>query len=159
MVHLVIAGQCSARWCQVPGIQMVIILSCLLTLSGCGGPAEPARAAVNGTVTLDGTPIAVGTIAFLPTGPEGGPSSGGAILNGKYTLTAQNGPVLGEHKVEIRAPQKTGKQIPVAPPAVSASGTVDEVVESVPAQFNSATTLTRTVEVESNTFDFDLKSQ
>lgn len=131
----------------------------LVTLSGCGGASGPARSSISGTVKLDGAPLAEGTISFIPTGPKGGPSSGAPIANGKYTIAAAGGPTAGDQKVEIHSLKKTGKQIPVAPPAVSATGTVDETVEAIPAKYNSATTLTQTVKAGHNTFDFDLKSQ
>ena len=143
-----------------PGRHIILAGLCLASLAGCGGSSKgPERAAISGTVTLDETPIQQGTIIFLPSGAKGGPTSGGVIENGKYSIPAEKGAVLGEHKIEIRSMTKTGKQIPVLPPAASATGFVDEMVEAVPAKFNSNTTLTVTVESGFNVVDFDLKSE
>lgn len=130
----------------------------LIPLSGCQ-PAGPERAAVSGIVELDGKPIEHGAIAFIPSGPDGGPPSGAVIEAGKYSIPKENGVVVGSHRVEIRAPKKTGKQIPVAPPATSPTGTVDEVVEGIPAKFNTQSTLVETVESGPNTIDFNLLTE
>ena len=136
-----------------------VVLTLLLTgLIGCQ-PSGPERAAVTGVVELDGKPIEHGAITFIPNGPDGGPTSGAVIENGKYTIPLENGAVVGSHRVEIRAPKKTGKQIPVAPPATSPTGTVDEVIEGVPAKFNTQSTLVQSVESGPNTIDFDLISE
>lgn len=131
----------------------------LATLAGCAGASGPERASVSGTVKLDGVPVEQGTISFIPTGPKGGPTSGDVIEKGNYSIAATGGPILGDHKVEIRALKKTGKQIKVMPPAVSPTGFVDETVEAVPAKYNSSSTLTQTLKSGHNKFDFDLKSE
>lgn len=49
-------------------------------LAGCGA-ANP----VTGAVTYDGQPVAKGSITFVPADGKG-PSSGGAIENGRYSI-------------------------------------------------------------------------
>lgn len=138
-------------------ISLTVALCGLASLTGCGGSTSgPQRASVHGTVKLDGVPIVQGTIGFVPTDPKGGPTSGGRIENGQYSVAADAGPVLGPQKVEIRSMKKTGKQIPALPPATSPT---DEVVEAVPTKFNSKTILTETIKSGSNTINFDLKSE
>lgn len=55
-------------------IRHVVVLSALATLptAGCGAPRRPAlrRAAVSGTVTLDGRPLAEGEVMFFALGGE-----------------------------------------------------------------------------------------
>lgn len=125
---------------------------------GCSGTShEPARFPVSGTVELDGTPIQSGTITFIPEGATRGPSAGATITEGRYSIPAEGGPVHGAHKVQINAPRKTGKQIPVGSP--SPPGTMmDETVESIPAQYNSDSTLKVTIGA-TPTHDFRLTAK
>lgn len=136
---------------------LALVMAMIFWLQGCGS-AGPERFAVKGTVTLDGEPVSEGSISFIPSGPEGGPTTGSLIENGKFSIPAEKGAVLGDHKVEIRAPKQTGNQIPVTPPAVSPDGMVDEVVESIPEKYNSKTTLIHTIERGPNVVEFDLTS-
>lgn len=56
------------------------VLSFLLPLAaGCGG----GKGSVSGTVTLDGQPLPVGNITFLPSN---GPGATGPIEDGKYSV-------------------------------------------------------------------------
>ncbi len=142
-----------------PRAVRALLMALLITAwSGCA-PAGPERAAVSGTVELDGKPVGNGSISFIPSGPDGGPTSGAVIENGKYTIPIEKGAVVGSHRVEIRSTRKTGKQIPVVPPATSPTGTVDEVEEAIPAKFNSQSTLSETVESGPNSIDFNLSSK
>jgi len=120
---------------------------------GCGGPEGPQRAAVQGTVTLDGQPIAEGTITFYPTGDTRGPSAGGEIRDGAYSLAAAKGPVVGTCRVEIRARRKTGQTVMVG-------GIETEQLEQyIPARYNTRSTLTARIEPGRHSIDFPLSSQ
>jgi hypothetical protein len=80
----------------------------LVLLAGCGGSPEKVYP-VEGTVTLDGTPVVAGTVQFEPFEP--GPKTGkkhsarGSIdAEGHYQLTtfeAGDGAVLGHHHVTV----------------------------------------------------------
>jgi len=122
---------------------------------GCGKGDGLNRASVEGKVTLDGTAVEQGSIAFLPTGDTKGPTAGGTIEKGRYSIPAAQGPAVGRYRVEIHAPRKTGKKIqaPMAPAGTMA----DEVVDAAPAQYNSKSTLEKEVKSGRNEFDFDLK--
>ena len=144
------------RWKALVSVGTRAALCLLVTaMLGCQ-EAGPERAAVTGIVEFDGKPLETGSIAFIPNGAEGGPSSGSTIENGKYSIPKENGAVVGSHRVEIRWPKKTGKQIPVVPPATSATGVVDEVEEGLPAKYNTKSTLVETVESGPNSIDFHL---
>jgi hypothetical protein len=62
---------------------------------GCG-PNWTGRVYLTGTVTLDGQPLASGTITF--TSLKGGVTSGGRIIMGEYSV---NDVSLGENRVVI----------------------------------------------------------
>ena len=127
-------------------------LACGL-VAGCGGK----RARVQGTVTLDDRPVHGGRIFFLPEGdPAGRPAVHATITNGNYLLPAAQGPELGRHRVEIVWHQKPGKpgKAPAEPGLVT-----DDMVQILPAVYNSKTKLFVDVESGTNTFDFALKKR
>jgi len=67
------------------------------------GPDEvdDRRVAVSGTVKYQGEPVQVGTISFAPTKGENGLAAGGRIEAGEYSLSADTGPSMGSHTVQI----------------------------------------------------------
>jgi len=123
---------------------------------GCGTGGAASRAPVEGKVTLDGTPVQDGSITFVPTGGTKGPSAGGPIQGGRYSLPAADGPVVGRHRVEIRAPQPTGKKLP---DPYQPGKTVDQVLDAVPERYNTASTLERDVNSGRNVIDFELTTR
>lgn len=83
-----------------------------LLLASCGGPDLPDRARVEGTVTLDGTPVTTGEVMFVPDtsqGNSGPPAMGTIDAEGHYELTTDrsgrggDGAVVGWHKVRVQA--------------------------------------------------------
>ena len=68
-------------------------LVALLCALGCANDAR--RAAVSGTVLVDGKPLERGVINFLPVEGTQGPGAGGAITHGKFALDQQQGPIIG----------------------------------------------------------------
>jgi hypothetical protein len=129
------------------------LLGCLAA-AGCGGK----RATVQGTVTYDGQPVDGGRIFFLPKGePAGRPAVHATIEGGKYYLSASKGPELGLHSVEIVWHKKPGGK-PMGKQGDPGFST-DDLVQTLPAIYNSKTTLSADVQSGSNTFDFTLKKQ
>jgi hypothetical protein len=136
----------------------------ILALCGCGR-GGPERTAVSGAVLFDGTPMAAGTIRFVPDADTGtqGPAAVGAITSGFYEIPRDQGPVAGRHRVEIEGQielpfeiddehafakaydETQGKPLPPQP---------------VPPQFNRLSTLTADVLSDGQTkFDFDLSTR
>jgi len=119
----------------------------LAVLSGCG-----SKAAVQGTVTFDGTPIDSGSITFVPEA-SGGQKATAQITNGKYSIDSDRGPPAGKYKVEITSMKSlVGKK--GADPDMQRG----DARQVLPDKFNKATTLTADLKSGSNTVDFDLKS-
>jgi hypothetical protein len=80
----------------------------LLLVAGCGG--KPAT--VSGTITLDGTPLARGSVAFTPV--NGGQKATGVIASdGSYSLNTNRdvGLDVGEYRTTVvsREPGKVDK--------------------------------------------------
>jgi hypothetical protein len=128
-----------------------------------GCSSKPAdrwnRAAVQGKVTLDGTPLASGEITFIPL--AGGTMAGAKIINGTYQLSRSEGPMIGKNRVEIRSVQPTGRIIenPVIPEGDGPIGDarVMEYKEFVPKKYNSLSELAVDIkEGQINQADFPL---
>jgi len=81
------------------GWWIVLLSTALWAQAGCGSSNPLGRKAISGTVTLDGVPLASGSIEFTPLG--GGVSSGAVIESGKYEIPAESGLPPGKYRVSI----------------------------------------------------------
>ncbi|MEM7557861.1 MAG: hypothetical protein AAF394_01935, partial [Planctomycetota bacterium] len=88
-------------------VRSFIVLACVL-LAGCGGTDGPPRAAVEGTVTLDGKPLATGMVRFVPKDGTPGQKVSVSIEAGKFSVSAEHGPAVGKHRVEIESSDTGG---------------------------------------------------
>lgn len=124
------------------------------TLVGCGTKDPLQRQGATGIVTLDGTPVANGTITFEPLSP-GGHSSGATVTEGAYKIPPERGLPPGEYLIRISAAShersdtnEAGGDVP--PPAK----------ELIPTRYNARSDLKCTVEVgKPNKFDFELTTK
>ena len=124
-----------------------------LLLCGCGGKGLNG-VPVSGQVTLDGKPLADGSITFVPTGQ--GITAGGKIVDAYYELSPKDGLVPGTYKVRINALESTGQTI------VDPAGNIEipEMREAILPRYNMRTELTAEVTVDGpNRFDYDLRSE
>jgi hypothetical protein len=125
-----------------------------MAAAGCGGDGIP-REPVSGKVTLDGSPLDSGLIAFTPA-DNTRPPAGTAIQDGRYSIGRGDGPAPGPHTVTISSRKPTGKKLKSA----DFPGTlVEETREIIAPQYNVDSRLG--VEVKQggvNRFDFDLSS-
>lgn len=121
---------------------------------GCGS-AEEQRLEIQGTVTLDGKPLSEGQIRFFPL--TNGVGAYGPVTNGAYAITEDEGITPGTYRVEISREKSTGRKMsnPDNPEEM-----IDEVIETIPKQYNLNSQLTIEIKPDSNpSFDFDLKSK
>ncbi|MBY0525616.1 MAG: hypothetical protein K2R98_19580 [Gemmataceae bacterium] len=125
----------------------------LVLVAGCATNGDVRQTVVQGTVLVDGEPLANGSISFFPTDGTRGPSAGAVIRDGKYRIEAERGVVVGTNRVEIRGLRATGHKVP---DLMGRPEEMDELVEAVPADFNTDSTLVRTVLPGVNRLDFDL---
>ena len=130
-------------------------LLALAMVVGCNKGDGLAREAVEGTVTLDGKPIATGLVTFLPDSPEASTQGGGAISGGKYSIPAEQGLVPGAYKIVISAgddtPEKQvdNNEAPGMPPIPAK--------EAIPSDYNTKSLLKAEVRAGGpNKFDFSL---
>ncbi|WZO99245.1 hypothetical protein EP7_000844 [Isosphaeraceae bacterium EP7] len=101
----------------------------LLAGGGCSAGDGLAREAVSGMVTLDGKPMARGTIQFIPRGGDSRGAAWGQIVAGAYSIPASDGPAAGDYGVSI-TPEE----------AVEPAGQVDQAPgEPTPRQAGLAT--------------------
>jgi hypothetical protein len=124
----------------------------VLVLAGCARNG-PERGSVSGSVYLDGQPLESGSINFYPQVP--GPTAGSAIEKGEFAIDVDRGPVVGINRVEIRGNRKSGRKVPHP---MSPGTMIDELVEAVPAEFNSASTLTWEIKAGHNERTFEVTS-
>ena len=135
------------RWilCWMPMVALVLPLA-----TGCGG-GGPDLSSVEGTVTLDGQPLAKAIVNFEPADETGERSSyeGQTDQSGHYVLhaTASNkGAEPGEYTVHITLP-KLASDDPNAKTAIK-----------VPAKYNTQSELRATVKDGKNKLDWPLTS-
>lgn len=128
-----------------------LVFVALGVLAGCGTENKLGRQGVSGSVTLDGRPIANGTIRFEPVA-EDGVASGTTITQGKYDISAARGLPPGEYLVRISAAGESG----VAEPLPGDSSKLAE--ELVPEKYNTNSELKVAIKKGSNeSQDFLLK--
>jgi hypothetical protein len=135
----------------------IIVLVCLPYL-GCRNENKLNRASVEGTVQLDGVPIADGYVMFRPEPGTAGPDVAGAVKNGKYLIPTKDGPVPGTYTISVTSSVPTGKKIK----APYTGQEVDETKELIPDQYTGVhrkSTLTAQIESGKNTVNLDLKSK
>jgi hypothetical protein len=129
-------------------------LIALGTFLGCGN--GPGRTSVSGKVTFDGEPVKSGQIAFEPM--SGGRLGIAQIVDGAYTMPADQGPTPGQYVVRITAVRPTGRQVSAGRTAADQK-TVDQFEQFIPAKYNDLSELKTEIgaeaEVERN---FDLSS-
>jgi hypothetical protein len=71
----------------------------LLLAVGCQ-PHRPERMAVSGVVNLDGKPLSKGTVYLLPSN-DGMPSATAEVIDGKFSFSLDDGPVVGNYAVRV----------------------------------------------------------
>lgn len=140
-------------------MKKVFLLTILAICCGCGRGNGPIRVAVAGDVAVDGTPIAEGSILFIPAPGTKGPVAGASITGGRYSIAAAKGPCVGPYRVEIHGSQKTGRRVKVAGPQGPASSIVDEIIEIVPAKYNTQSTLVADLKAGKNRLDFAIATK
>lgn len=114
-----------------------------LAASGCN---QRDTVPMSGTVTFNDQPLKQGILVLTPTTLSAGPSTGGAITEGAFSIIGDKGPKRGvEYRVEISSIDRTGLQ------------TFEVAEDLLPAEYNSATKLKVTVPADARRFDYDFK--
>ena len=124
----------------------VLFLSSVVWSVGCGHGDRPPLGDVQGTVTLDGQPLARAKVTFRPVA-GGRTSYAFTDENGHYRLNFLRdikGAIPGSHKVQIYK---------------AATDSEESRENLVPARYNKESNLVCEVSKGQNTFDFDLKGK
>jgi hypothetical protein len=118
----------------------LVVFAALGLAVGCSGPSDDLpREAVSGTVTLDGQPLANGSISFSPAGGSGATGGGDAIKGGKFSIARDSGLVPGNYNFSIYAGANSAER---TKPAQAGSLKKSEMAkELIPAKYNSNTEL------------------
>lgn len=143
----------------------------LVALGGCGRPAGVEFAPVTGRVTVNGQPLAAGTIHFVPDESKGtsGPMSTGVLQSdGSFALRGPGqhaGAMVGSHRVYLTLPLPDlgptpvvvdGEVVVQGPSRGGPAGTAAQV----PKKYLRAETSDWTAAVAAtagNVFDFEIK--
>jgi len=136
------------------------LIAVALVCCGCSrSDDELPRAAVHGRVTWQGTPLSEGIIRFVPLEKGKGGKTSVNIHDGAFEVDAYNGPVVGEHRIEIASTDDGG----FAMDDEKAFERLRELkirkfdVVIIPPIYNLRSILTETVSADSpNQFDFQL---
>ena len=135
----------------------LLLAFCLCPLAfGCGEGS--GRLPVAGNVSLDGSPLPDGSIVLIPIAPLKGPKVAAEIKGGEFALSAAEGPVQGQHRVEIYANTET--ETPLDNPLAFAKNPVLPK-QLVPPQYNSQSSLQleTSADEEENHFTFALTTR
>lgn len=133
-------------------VRFLFTLMCLCAVGCSDQPSDqPDLGTVTGTVTIDEKPLAGVMLVFSP---EKGRSSMGTTDDaGKYELIYvgdTKGAKIGKHKISITTAQTDSSE--------EEGGAGAAFKETVPAQYNTKSTLTEEVTSGDNVFDFQLTS-
>jgi hypothetical protein len=128
-------------------LRSVSLGAACLVLAGCApSRPQPARAPVRGAVTLDGKPLAEGTIYFKTEAT--GRFDAVPIAEGRFVGPAEPGTLF----VQITAYEKLTEPAPGAPPPLPEN--------LIPRRYNVQSTLSAEVSLAGpNEFTFDLRSR
>jgi hypothetical protein len=110
----------------------------------------PTMGSVHGRVTLNGRPVAVGSITFTPVNRDA-PTAAGLIEGGAYTAKVP----ATRHRVVISSPQSIARGEGGADPL---TGEEVEVREVIPARYNTKSDLTLEVVPGEAEVNFYLKN-
>ncbi len=127
----------------------------LVGLNGCKNKNPQGRKAVQGTIKLDGTPIASGSIEFSPADSNNPQTSAGAnIVDGAYTIPETKGLADGTYTVIVSARVDTGETTDTG------MGAQPVFKETVPPEYGSESVQTTTVSGKGPfVYDLDIPSK
>ena len=109
----------------------------LASVVGCSD-GRPARVNVSGRVTIDGKPLTLGNVKFVPVGAR--PSSGSINGEGQFTLGCyedDDGVVTGLHQIQVSSYEVAGEKVKRHAPLKYANYSTSEITFEVTAPTDS----------------------
>jgi hypothetical protein len=132
-------------------IASAALLAAAISFTGCG-ESGPPRAPIAGSVTVGGAPLKAGRILFLPQAPTEGPAVSARVVDGKYSLTDDDGPIAGSHRVEVESDLPISFDLDDEAAFARLKGKLPR--QPVPSKFNRESTLSVDVKLDvENRFD------
>jgi len=131
-----------------------LLLGCLL-VAGCSSEMP----SVSGVVTFDDKPLPEGLLQLLPIGETPGRGAGAEIKEGSYTVPAEKKLAPGEYRISITASQETGRKYRNPEPMPGEPRELPEIVQYIPASFNSRSKLQVKIIRGENKHDFQLSGK
>jgi hypothetical protein len=108
---------------------------------------------------LDGKPLAKGQITFAPVPGTSGPTAGASVIDGRYSIASEKGPMAGTFRVEVTAFRQTPRKVRTLNVATGKMETVEDFESMIPPRYNRNSELTAEVTLDGpNQFDFALVS-
>lgn len=104
---------------------LLLLSGMIVCLLGCG--SEKASS-IKGAITLDGKPLLLGNLTFVPIMPETNKKASAAVINGTYCIENYEGFNPGTYWVEINWAKATGKKVPSADPGILMEQTISGVI-------------------------------
>lgn len=126
-------------------------IAALLMVAGLFAGCSRSESSVEGTVTYDGEPVTIGSIAFLPSDSKG-IKRGARIENGHFVTEPKFPLSPGPHRVEIHWLKPTGKKY-----KNEFGEEFDRTSEGLPDKYHKDSTLLREIEPGKNVVDFNLE--
>ena len=77
---------------------------------------------------MDGKPLLLGNLTFVPIAPETNKKASAAVINGTYCIENYEGFNPGTYWVEINWAKATGKKVPSADPGILMEQTISGVI-------------------------------
>ena len=116
-----------------------LLVTAIAFVGGCAGaPSGPKRGKLEGSVTLNGKPVAKGHIRLMAVDPNA-TNAAAEIVGGKYSIPDTQGPTKGKYRVEFSVPSDKKKKVPND----DIPGQWMEIhPESLPAKYHSASNIT-----------------
>jgi hypothetical protein len=97
-------------------------LTVLISVSACRNDDGRRRVEVRGKVTYQDAPVERGLITFRPASGSRGPAAGTGIVDGKFLIPAEKGPIAGPYEVEVKIVNAVHDSMKSGEPALSKRG-------------------------------------
>jgi hypothetical protein len=94
----------------------------LVCVSACRDGHGLKRVEVRGTVAYEGSPIERGLITIRPAKGSKGPAAGTAIVDGRFLIPAEQGPVAGPAEVDVKIVSVDNDLVKSGEPALERRG-------------------------------------
>jgi hypothetical protein len=122
---------------------------------GCGSTSD--RLPVSGIVTLDGVPLAEGSIRFDSSGGQKVIATGSLIKDGEYYVSQEKGLPPGKYRVQITSPDENAP--PLMMPATASGPGFRVPPDRIPPEYNVKSNVTVEVTADGdNEFEFAVAS-